>query len=603
MPVARAKHGQKLPTCETMATKSTCAVIPNPAELGPARRHVLTVVLEDYYHVSPFKTIIDSGHWSRFERRLEIGTDRALALLDEFGIRATFFVLGWVADAAPELVRRVADRGHEIASKGYDHRGLRELGPAFRDDLARAREALERASGRRIVGYRAAEGWLPPSELPQLDVLIADGYLYDSSLKPSLRAYADQPWRRVVHRHTSAAGSLWEFPLSSVRLWGLDVPIAGGNHFRQFPRRLIQRAVDHWDRTVPAPLVLYFHTWELDPDQPRIGVAPALARIRQYRNLGRMEGMLRHYLERYTFESIAERLGVAVEAPAVAADRPATVPRATLAPVASPACAASRAVSVVVPCFNEEAALPYLANALAQVTRELAGRYDLRFLFVDDGSADGTLAALHRLFDEWPNATIIPHQQNQGISAAILTGVRAATTDVVCSIDCDCTYDPRRLGDMIPLLTDRVDLVTASPYHPRGSVRNVQGWRLVLSRSASGLYRLVLRQKLHTYTSCFRVYRRSAVLALDLRDPGYLGLVELIGKLDLAGGGVVEFPTTLEARLLGRSKMKVVRNVVRHLGQLTRFGMLRLAPTGARPQPLPETVAPARIRLERPPPS
>jgi polysaccharide deacetylase family protein (PEP-CTERM system associated) len=602
MPVARAKHGQKLPTCETVPTKSTCAVIPNLPELAPARRHILTVVLEDYYHVSPFKTIIDATHWSRFERRLEIGTDRTLALLDEFGIRATFFVLGWVADAAPELVRRVADRGHEIASKGYDHRGLRELGPAFRDDLARAREALERASGRRIVGYRAAEGWLPPSELPKLDVLITDGYLYDSSLKPSLRAYADQPWRRVVHRHTSAAGSLWEFPLSSVRLWGIDVPIAGGNHFRQFPRRLIQRAVAHWHRTVPAPLVLYFHTWELDPDQPRIGLAPALARIRQYRNLGRMEGMLRHYLERYAFGSVADHLGVTVEAQAVAGDQPAAA-RATVAPAASAAAGASRAVSVVVPCFNEEAALPYLANALTQVTRELTGRYDLKFLFVDDGSSDGTLAALHRLFDEWPNATIIPHQQNQGISAAILTGVRAATTDVVCSIDCDCTYDPRRLGDMLPLLTDRVDLVTASPYHPSGSVRNVQGWRLVLSRSASGLYRLVLRQKLHTYTSCFRVYRRSAILALDLRDTGYLGLVELIGKLDLAGGRVIEFPTTLEARLLGRSKMKVARNVVRHLGQLARFAVLRLAPTAARAPTLPEALAKASIRLERPPTS
>jgi polysaccharide deacetylase family protein (PEP-CTERM system associated) len=575
----------------------------SPPELGPARRHVLTVVLEDYYHVSPFKKIIDANHWSRFERRLEIGTDRTLALLDEFGIRATFFVLGWVADAAPELVRRVADRGHEIASKGYDHRGLKELGPAFRDDLARAREALERASGRRIIGYRAAEGWLPPSELPKLDVLIADGYQYDSSLKPSLRAYADQPWRRVQHRHTSAAGSLWEFPLSSVRLCGLDVPIAGGNHFRQFPRRLIQRAVAHWHQTVPAPLVLYFHTWELDPDQPRIGVAPALARIRQYRNLGRMEGMLRHYLDRYAFGGIADRLGIPVEAPAVARGEPAVPAGATLGVSTRATPTASRAVSVVVPCFNEEAALPYLANALAQVTRDLAGSFDLHFLFVDDGSTDGTLAALHRLFDDWTNARVLVHERNQGITAAILTGIRTATTDIVCSIDCDCTYDPRRLGDMIPLLTDRVDLVTASPYHPLGSVRNVQGWRLVLSRSASRLYRLVLRQKLHTYTSCFRVYRRSAVVALDLRDPGYLGLVELIGKLDLAGGQVVEYPTVLEARLLGRSKMKVARNVGRHLGQLTRFALLRLVPSGKETRPGRDTIAKARVSLQRPPTS
>lgn len=542
-----------------------------------ATRHILTVVLEDYYHVSPFKKLIDASHWSRFERRLEIGTDRTLDLLDEFGIRATFFVLGWVADAAPELVRRVAERGHEIASKGYSHRGLRELGAAFPDDLARAREALERAGGRRVVGYRAAEGWLPPSEQGMLDVLVREGYLYDSSLKPSWRAYAAEPGRLTVHRHTSASGSLWEIPISSVRLLGVDVPIGGGNHFRQFPRAFVQSAIDHWVHKVDAPLVLYFHTWELDPDQPRISLAPALARVRQYRNLGRMEGMLRHCFQQLDLGSVASHLGLPLE-PVAAADGTmapsVTVPAGELAPAGANA----EPVTVVVPCFNEESSLPYLANTLAQVRSELAPRYALRFVFVDDGSMDGTLPTLHRLFDGWAGAAVIPHGANQGITAAILTGLRAATTEIVCSIDCDCTYDPRRLADMIPLLAERVDLVTASPYHPEGAVKNVQGWRLALSRSASRLYRVVLRQKLHTYTSCFRVYRRSSVLPLDVRDPGYLGLVELIGKLDLAGGTIVECPAVLEARLLGRSKMKVVRNVFRHLGQLARLARLRVRP-------------------------
>jgi glycosyltransferase involved in cell wall biosynthesis len=242
----------------------------------------------------------------------------------------------------------------------------------------------------------------------------------------------------------------------------------------------------------------------------------------------------------------------------------------------APAAANVQPVTVVVPCFNEEASLPYLANTLAQVREALAPRYALHFVFVDDGSTDGTLPALHRLFDDWPGSTVIPHGRNQGITAAILTGLRAASSEIVCSIDCDCTYDPRRLSDLIPLLTDRVDLVTASPYHPQGAVKNVQGWRLALSRSASRLYRVVLRQKLHTYTSCFRVYRRSSILALDVRDPGYLGLVELIGKLDLAGGTIVECPAVLEARLLGRSKMKVARNVFRHVGQLVRLAWLRM---------------------------
>ena len=152
------------------------------------------------------------------------------------------------------------------------------------------------------------------------------------------------------------------------------------------------------------------------------------------------------------------------------------------------------------------------------------------------------------------------------------------------------------------MLADDVALVTASPYHPLGSVKNVQGWRLLLSRSASSLYRLVLHQKLHTYTSCFRVYRRSAVVDLELRDPGYLGLVELLGTLDLQGGRVVEFPTLLEARLLGRSKMKVAWNVLRHFGQLARFAAQRLrAPSRPRSSPMATRLtADPRVNLEPP---
>ena len=575
---------------------------PVPPSAVPSRRHILTVALEDYFQVSPFRGLIDRGQWSRFERRLEIGTNRALDLLDEHGIRATFFVLGWVADAAPELVRRVADRGHEIASKGYYHRGLRELGAEFRDDLARAREALQRASGQRVLGYRVAEGWMAPAELGALDTLAEEGYAYDSSIKPTLRAYAREPGRRFVHRHGSGPRQIWEFPLSTVRILGLDVPIAGGNHFRQFPHALMRRAVAHWDRTCDAPLVMYFHTWELDPDQPRIGIAPALARVRQYRNLGRMEAMLRDYFGAYAFQGIADRLGLETQgtagAPAAVAEPAGESPIAVRAPVpASPT-----PVSVVVPCYNEELALPYLANTLGFMEQELAGRYDLRFIFVDDGSADGTPAILSRLFGGRANCTIIRHQPNRGLSAAILTGLRAAGTDIVCSIDCDCTYDPRRLGEMIPMLADDVALVTASPYHPLGSVKNVQGWRLLLSRSASSLYRLVLHQKLHTYTSCFRVYRRSAVVDLELRDPGYLGLVELLGTLDLQGGRVVEFPTLLEARLLGRSKMKVAWNVLRHFGQLARFAAQRLrAPSRPRSSPMATRLtADPRVNLEPP---
>jgi hypothetical protein len=160
-----------------------------------------------------------------------------------------------------------------------------------------------------------------------------------------------------------------------------------------------------------------------------------------------------------------------------------------------------------------------------------------------------------------------------------LTGLEAAETDVVCSIDCDCTYDPHQLEQLIPLLDNDVDMVTASPYHKDGVVRNVPRWRLFLSRSLSRLYRVVLNHRLATYTSCFRVYRRSALEGFVLREGGFLGVAEMIGRLDLGGGRIVECPAVLEVRLLGHSKMKTMRTIFGHLRLLLRLGYARLTAT------------------------
>jgi glycosyltransferase involved in cell wall biosynthesis len=165
---------------------------------------------------------------------------------------------------------------------------------------------------------------------------------------------------------------------------------------------------------------------------------------------------------------------------------------------------------------------------------------------------------------------------NKGVAAGIMTGIKSAETEIVCSMDCDCTYDPHELANMIPLLTENVDLVTASPYHKSGSVRNVPEWRLFLSKGASFLYRRALRSKLDTYTSCFRVYRRASVIDLDIKEKGFLGVAELLGKLDLKGGKILEFPATLEVRLFGFSKMKTARTIFGHLKLLTRLSKERV---------------------------
>jgi hypothetical protein len=375
---------------------------------------------------------------------------------------------------------------------------------------------------------------------------------------------------------------------------------------------VMRSAVAHWDRRYPgAPFVMYFHTWELDPEQPHITAAPLLNRIRKYRNLHKVPEILRRYFDRHRFSGIGDYLGLQEPAtPRLSTETPRSIPvvrRADLAPMVQddlddedlasigiatlqePGRVPARRVRVdaprqirervtlVVPCYNEEHSLPYLANTLRSVREALSRKYEVEAIFVDDHSNDRTWQVLEDLFAGHPNVVRIRHETNRGVAASILTGLRNAGTEIVCSIDCDCSYDPHDLANMIPLLRDDVALVTASPYHPKGSVHNVPAWRLVLSKTLSRLYRIVLRQPLHTYTSCFRVYRRSAVIGTQPERGGFLGIAELVGKLALSGAEIVEHPATLKVRVLGHSKMKILQTIRGHLGLITSLAWQRVA--------------------------
>jgi len=539
----------------------------------------MTVSLEDYFHVGAFGSLIPRGQWYRFDSRIEQSTARTLDLLDEFGVTATVFVLGCVAERFPELVRSVRERGHEIASKGYHHRRIAEMsGAELADDLVRAREAIERASGQRVVGCRISD-WLTPRDSWALEVIAEQGYLYDSSMRPLLRSHAAARGERRAHRRAAGGHGLWEFPVSSVSVLGCDIPLAGGNWIRQLPHPIARRAIDTLNRDTSTPMVLYFQSWELDPEQPRIEGAPWSTRLRHYRNLDRMSDRLRYYLSHYEFGGISDWIGAPVldvPQPRAAAAARAIAPRRSSPALLPPARGLPRlAVSVVIPCYNEERALPYLANTLRRLEETLGAAYDLRFLFVDDGSEDGTPTALRTLFASWANVIVLRHSRNRGISAAIGTGLRAATTEIVCSMACDCAHDPHELARMIPRLRLGVDLVVASPYHPEGSVPSRGAAQLAVGRALAAMYRRVLSHQLHTYANCFRVYRRSRMLAIPTRRDGPVGLAEMIARLDLAGGAIVEHPVRLDARLFGRSTMSVARSMLGHLGLLAELAWCR----------------------------
>ncbi len=542
------------------------------SSIPPRKNHLLTVLVEDYFQVGAFEKLIRQRNWSNFEARYEQNTFKTLDLLDEFEAKGTFFVLGWIAEKNPALVREIASRGHEIASRGYYHRSLKNLTPdEFREDLRRSNRALEDASGQRVIGYRSAEKLTFGKDEWVFEALAKEGFAYDASFMPKKRS---ERAARFSHQVDIGDAKIWEFPYSTRDLGLSLLPISGGNYFRQFPYALMRHAVADWDRTVEQPFIFYFHVWELDPEQPRISSASFFNRIRHYRKLDKMEWIIRENLKLYNFVDVANFLGLKEGLALESLNRipveslpsnTISVPSKTLTPV-----------SIVIPCYNEQESVPYLANTLQSLEKRLLeSSYGVKFIFIDDCSKDETNALLNKTFGSWENVRIIKHEVNKGVAAGIMTGLSSAETEIVCSMDCDCTYDPLEIAEMLPLLGDDVDLVTASPYHKDGGVRNVPGWRLFLSRGASFLYRRVLHSKMDTYTSCFRVYRKSSFTGIELKESGFLGVAEMLGRLDLRGGKIVEFPAVLDVRLFGISKMKTVRTITGHLKLLAELAKSR----------------------------
>jgi polysaccharide deacetylase family protein (PEP-CTERM system associated) len=242
-------------------------------------------------------------------------TRRLLALLDEFGVKATFFVLGWVAEREPGLIREIQAKGHEIASHGYGHELIYHIGSErFREDVRRSKGILEGITGLAVRGYRAPSYSITPRSLWALDILLEEGFSYDSSIFPvhhDTYGMPDAP--RFPYTHERAGGRLREFPLTTlpIRLarWQYNLPIAGGGYLRLFPVALIRHGIERINRMEQKPAVLYLHPWEIDPGQPRIR-AGWKSRFRHYNNLARTEGKLRHLLETLEFGTMAEVLGI-----------------------------------------------------------------------------------------------------------------------------------------------------------------------------------------------------------------------------------------------------------------------------------------------------
>lgn len=262
--------------------------------------HALTFDIEEYFQVSGFEQAIPLEHWPIYQSRVEMPTRRILDILAEHGTSATFFILGWVAREHPQLVRDIAAAGHEIGSHSDLHRLVYRLSPdEFRDDLRRSKHALEDITGSAVASYRAPSFSITRRSLWALDILIEEGIRYDASIFPVLHdRYGIPNARKSIHRIRGASGELWEVPATVAGGRRFRLPVGGGGYLRLYPWRLTRRLLRSVERG-GRPFVVYIHPWELDPDQPHLGIGSRLAQFRHYVNLKTTETKLHRLLDTF----------------------------------------------------------------------------------------------------------------------------------------------------------------------------------------------------------------------------------------------------------------------------------------------------------------
>jgi polysaccharide deacetylase family protein (PEP-CTERM system associated) len=273
--------------------------------------NALTIDVEDYFQVTAFDRDVRRDQWDNYPLRVEGNTLRVLDMLEEHQVKATFFVLGWVAQRCPSLIKRIARRGHEISSHGYGHELVYRIGPSrFREDIRKSKGILEDLIGGRVHGYRAPSYSITGKSLWALDILAEEGFYYDSSIFPIVHdIYGIPGGERFPHDIVTREGMIREFPISTFPLrigrWTNQLPMAGGGYLRLLPVSLVHRAIKYINRQEKQPTVVYFHPWEIDPGQPRIP-AGLKSRFRHYLNLERMEGKIRYLLDNLHFSTMRQ---------------------------------------------------------------------------------------------------------------------------------------------------------------------------------------------------------------------------------------------------------------------------------------------------------
>lgn len=257
-------------------------------------RNAMTIDVEDYFQVSAFASHITRESWPSLPCRVEQNVDCILALLNDSGVKATFFTLGWIAERYPEMVKRIVQEGHELASHGYGHlRASDQTQSEFKDDVSCSKAILEELGGQAVLGYRAPSFSIGKNNLWALDVLLDAGYKYSSSIYPIRHDHYGMPDAPRFAFYPNGPDGLLELPITTVRALRRNFPAGGGGYFRLFPYQLSSWLLTRVNQQDQQPGIFYFHPWEIDPDQPRQKNLGWKTRFRHYVNLARTENRLK----------------------------------------------------------------------------------------------------------------------------------------------------------------------------------------------------------------------------------------------------------------------------------------------------------------------
>ena len=258
--------------------------------------------------VSAFSDVIEIHQWGNFESRIKNNTIRVLDVVDRYSLKGTFFILGWVAERYPWIVKEIDRRGHEVACHSYCHRLVYNMtSEQFREDTRKAKAIIEGIIGKEISGYRAPSYSITKKSLWALKILAEEGFKYDSSIFPirhdryGFPAYSRFP----VMEDTGADGKILEIPLSTIKVFGENLPVGGGGYLRMYPLWLTHYAIRELNEKEKRSAIVYVHPWELDPDQPKM-MGNRLSMFRHYLNLGKTEGRLKSLFDSFKFQPIRD---------------------------------------------------------------------------------------------------------------------------------------------------------------------------------------------------------------------------------------------------------------------------------------------------------